>query len=280
MKLGGFVIHGNERDTLGRCLDSLLAVCDEVVTVDSGATDGSAELARERGVRRIEKPWEGYGAARAAAARALKGCDFLFFLDADEWLDVAARERFGTWRASSSPAPCYTVTRRDWANLDSGRFLFAEEPHVRILRPERAIWTPQMIVHEALSDRGAQRSGIVVEHEFVRSIAAFRAKEERYALLWALQAHREGRRSKWPVIQAPAHALRLGLLKGALFRGGMAAWRLSWGFGRYHARKHELLGAMRRGAYRDLVLALEEGRLGDLYRSLPPLVASGGRRPA
>ncbi|MFK9339948.1 glycosyltransferase, partial [Escherichia coli] len=86
MKLGGFVIHGNNVETLGACLDSLRSVSDEVVAVDSCSTDGSARLDEERGVRRIELPWQGYGAARAAAAEALRGCDYLFFLDADERL--------------------------------------------------------------------------------------------------------------------------------------------------------------------------------------------------
>jgi hypothetical protein len=59
------------------------------------------------------------------------------------------------------------------------------------------------------------------------------------------------------------------LLKGAVFRGGVAALALAWGFGRYHARKHALLRAVRRGAHAELVRALEEGRLRDLQRMLP-----------
>jgi (heptosyl)LPS beta-1,4-glucosyltransferase len=267
--VGGFVIHGDAGPTLGRCLDALLAVCDEVVAVDSGSADGSAEVARARGVRRLEREWEGYGAARAAAVTALAGCDRIFFLDSDEWMEPEAIARFRAWREEAPAAPLHTVVRRDWADLPAGRFLFASEPHVRLLRPDRATWTPRMIVHEALPRRGAARSGVVIEHDFARSLEAFAAKEERYALLWALQAHAEGRRPKWPALQAPAHALRLALLKGALLRGGSAGWRLAWGFGRYHARKHELLADLWRGAHAELVRALDEGRLSELYRSLP-----------
>ena len=248
MRFGGFVIHGNAAPTLGRCLDSLAAVCDELVAVDSGASDGSAELAVARGARRISHPWEGYGAARAVAARALSRCDYLFFLDSDEWLEPEAIARLRAWKASGPCAPYYTIVRRDWAELSTGRFLFASDPHVRIARPERASWTSRMLVHEALPRGEALPTGALVEHRFATSIAEFRAKEERYALLWAIQAHAEGRRAKWPALQTPAHAVRLGLLKGALFRGGAAGLALAWGFGRYHARKHALSGRCAAGS--------------------------------
>jgi (heptosyl)LPS beta-1,4-glucosyltransferase len=270
MRLGGFVIHGNAAPELGRALDSLRAVSDEVVAVDSGSTDGSAELARARGARVVAHPWEGYGAARAAAVRALAGCDYVFFLDSDEWLEPEAVEAFRAWRRGGPRAPRYAVRRRDWAELASGRFLFGSDPHVRLARPSHATWAPREIVHEALPREGAEDTGIVVEHRFATSLEAFRAKEERYALLWAVRAHAEGRRPKWPPLQAPAHALRLGLLRGAVFRGGVPALRLAWGFGRYHARKHALLGELRAGRHGELARAYADGRLAELYRLLPP----------
>lgn len=269
MRLGGFVIHGNAADTLGRCLDGLAAVCDEVVAVDSESTDGSAELARTRGARQLVHPWQGYGAARAAAAAALAHCDYLFFLDSDEWLEDEAVRALRAWKASSPAAPAYTLLRRDWAELPTGRFLFASDPHVRLARPAHTRWTPRMLVHEALPREGAEPLDAVVEHRFATSLEGFRAKEERYALLWALQAQAEGRRGKWPPLQAPAHALRLALFKGALLRGGLPALRLAWGFGRYHARKYQLLAALRAGARPELSRALEEGRLEELFRLLP-----------
>jgi glycosyltransferase involved in cell wall biosynthesis len=269
MRLGGFVIHGNAATTLGRCLDGLTSVCDEVLAVDSRSTDGSAELVRERGARHLVHPWQGYGAARAVAAEALAGCDYLFFLDSDEWLEDEAVRALRAWKASSPDAPAYTLVRRDWAELPTGRFLFASDPHVRIARPSHARWTPRMLVHEALPREGAEPLQAVVEHRFATSLESFRAKEERYALLWALQAAAEGRRGKWPPLQAPAHALRLALFKGALLRGGLPALRLAWGFGRYHARKYQLLRALRAGAHPELSRALQAGRLEELFRLLP-----------
>jgi len=46
--LSAIVITRNEAANIGECLDSL-AFCDERIVVDCGSTDGTAEVAREKG---------------------------------------------------------------------------------------------------------------------------------------------------------------------------------------------------------------------------------------
>lgn len=267
MRIGGFVIHGNNADTLGRCIDSLRAVCDEVVAIDSCSTDGSAAIARERGARRVVVPWQGYGNARAAGAKALEGCDWIFFLDSDEWLAPGSEAAFAAFRRSNPTLPYYRLVRRDWAEFPDRRFIYRTERHIRLLRREAAAWTPQMIVHEALPG-GAEGmlEGATIEHRFATSVEELEAKQERYALLWAIRAHAEGRRPKSTLLQRPAHVVRDCLVKGGLFRGGVDALRLAWGVSRYHSRKHELLREVYAGAHADRVQAFAEGRFADLFR--------------
>jgi (heptosyl)LPS beta-1,4-glucosyltransferase len=266
MRLGGFVIQGDSRRTLARCLDSLRAVADFCVAVDCGSTDGSAELARARGVHVVRHPWEGYGAARAAAVRALRGCDYVFFLDSDEWLEPEAIATLRAFCRTAPTAPHYVLARRDWAELDGHRFLFRTERHVRLVRTDVARWTPRMIVHEALPPAPALRLPAIIEHRFADDVEAMRAKVETYALLWAIRHRREPRAVKPALIQAIAHLLREAVLKGALFRGGLPALRLAAAVARHHVRKYELLRAVRAGAHPELVAAFEEGRLGELFR--------------
>jgi (heptosyl)LPS beta-1,4-glucosyltransferase len=269
MRLGGYVIHGSAAETLPRCLDSLRAVCDEVVAVHSGSTDGSADLARAAGARVIDYPWEGYGAARAVGALALAHCDYQLFLDSDEWFEAAAVDRLRAWKRSGPAAPRYVLLRNDWAELPTGRFRFRTEHHVRIARSDAATWDRSMVVHEALPRAGAVETDIRFEHRFVTDLAALGAKEDRYALLWALAAHRDGRRAKAPLPSKVAHALRFALAKGALFRGGAAGWRLAWTVASYHARKHERLAEVAAGGHAEARRALAEGRYAELYSLLP-----------
>jgi len=268
IRVGGFVIHADNRDTLPRCLDSLRAVSDTCVAVDTGSSDGSAQVVRERRIPRLPRRWEGYGAARAAAVQALQGCDYVFFLDSDEWLEPEAIDAFRAWKRSWPSAPHYSVVRRDWAQLEGRPFLYRTERHARLVRREFACWDRRMIVHEALPPAETIRLPIMVEHRFADSVAMMRAKVERYALLWAIRYHQDARRVKPAALQHVVHLLRELLLKGSLFRGGLRAIALADTVAHHHACKYTLLKAVRGGAHTELVDAFEQDRLEDLFRLL------------
>jgi glycosyltransferase involved in cell wall biosynthesis len=88
---------------LAEAIESVLGqsrACEQVIVVDNGSTDHSAEIAAGFGsaVEVVHEPRPGIGAARNAALRAARG-DYLAFLDADDlWepektaLQVAAFE--------------------------------------------------------------------------------------------------------------------------------------------------------------------------------------------
>lgn len=276
MRLGGFVIHGNNRATLAECLASLTAVCDEVVAVDSGSTDGSRAVDDAHGVRRIDHPWRGYGAARAQAAAALSGCDYLFFLDSDEYLTEESRKRLQGWKADAPDAPAYSLLIHDWAQAGDRRFVFRSHRRKRILGAQHARWTPQMIVHESISGVPTVDLPVTVEHRFAEDLSSRAFRNEHYALLWAIQAHVEGRRPKPASVERVAHFLKAAVVQGAAWRGGAAGWKLSWLVSRYHARKHHYLRGLRRGQFGDLVRRYAEGDLNRLFAEIQVLALPSG----
>lgn len=268
MRLGGFVIHGNDVTTLPRCLDSLRQVCDEIIAVDSFSTDGSLALVRSRGIPVFRMRWQGYGAARAAAVQALPACDYVMYLDSDEYLLPPAVEEVKKWRGILPRGKVYSVKRRDWAHLHGHSFVYRTERRARIIRRDAATWTPSMIVHEALPRVDHHKTDICVEHLFASSIEERLAKDERYALLWAIRAgpERKSRKSVW--LQRPAHTASDLLLRGALFRGGVDAIRLAWAVSRYHARKYVHLRNLGSERYRSLVAAFSESQFDRLFEEI------------
>jgi len=51
------LIVRNEAESLGRCLDSVQGLGDEIVVVDTGSTDRTREVAARRGARVFDFPW-------------------------------------------------------------------------------------------------------------------------------------------------------------------------------------------------------------------------------
>jgi Glycosyl transferase family 2/Glycosyltransferase like family 2 len=68
------VIARNEEDKLPRCLESVAGVFEEIIVVDTGSTDRTAEIARSFGARVFDFPWvDDFGAARNEALAHASG---------------------------------------------------------------------------------------------------------------------------------------------------------------------------------------------------------------
>jgi glycosyltransferase involved in cell wall biosynthesis len=75
----------NEEEPIGDVVRAIpRGAVDEVLVVDNGSTDGTAERARSAGARVIAEPRRGYGrACKAGIAAVAADCDVIVFLDGD-----------------------------------------------------------------------------------------------------------------------------------------------------------------------------------------------------
>ncbi len=80
------MIVKNEAQNLERAIASVKSVADEIVVVDTGSTDGTPDVARSSGAVVVEHVWEDdFSKARNKAIETATS-DWIFFLDADEYL--------------------------------------------------------------------------------------------------------------------------------------------------------------------------------------------------
>lgn len=149
MSLSVIVITKNEEAAIGRCLDSV-RWADEIVVLDSGSTDRTAEIARSAGARvTVDAHWPGFGPQKNRVLALATG-DWVLSIDADEWLTPELAEEIRVATAAPDAPEAFEMPR-------SSSFCGREMRHsgwwpdyiVRVFRRGRATFSDD-IVHERL----------------------------------------------------------------------------------------------------------------------------------
>lgn len=87
------LIVKNEEHRLGKCLGSVADLVSETIVVDTGSTDRTKEIAAQFGAKVVDFPWrDDFAAARNAGLAHATG-QWIFWLDADHWVDEENRQR-------------------------------------------------------------------------------------------------------------------------------------------------------------------------------------------
>ncbi|MFH1744276.1 MAG: TIGR04283 family arsenosugar biosynthesis glycosyltransferase [bacterium] len=73
----------NEEQSIGQVVTAIPQWVDDIIVVDNGSTDCTAEVARQAKARVVSEPCRGYGSACHAGIAALNRPDVVVFLDAD-----------------------------------------------------------------------------------------------------------------------------------------------------------------------------------------------------
>lgn len=112
MAISATIITLNEEQNIGECITSLKEVSGDIIVVDSGSHDKTAELASNAGASVIHQPYLGDGPQRITAAQYAKN-DWILCLDADERLTTAAAAEINGL-SLTNPDLVYSFRRRNF----------------------------------------------------------------------------------------------------------------------------------------------------------------------
>lgn len=217
--LSAVIITLNAASQIEECLRSI-AFCDEIVVVDSGSTDGTAELAERYGARVVSCEWRGFGPQKQFAVEQARH-DWVLCVDADERVGDALRASIEA--ALAAPAvPAFRFAR---CNRFMGRYLRHGEGYpdwsLRLFDRRHARWSDDS-VHEKVRAFGkvvALRGDLI--HDSAETLDGYLAKQNRYTTLAARQAMASGQRvTAARLLFSPLvrfikfYVLRLGFLDG------------------------------------------------------------------
>ncbi|MBC8166933.1 MAG: glycosyltransferase family 2 protein [Bryobacteraceae bacterium] len=148
MKITAAIITYNEERNIARAMESLRC-CDEIVVVDSGSSDRTAEIAGNLGARVIECEWGGFARQKNFAADRASN-DWILSIDADEALSEALEGEIWHIRKHGPAFDAYTMPRLAkylgrWI-LHSGWY---PDRKVRLFDRRKARWVGDY-VHESV----------------------------------------------------------------------------------------------------------------------------------
>lgn len=229
-KLSATIITFNEEKKIGRCLESLKKVADEIIVVDSLSTDGTKQICLSYGVVFIEQPFLGY-IEQKNFALSKASHPHVVSLDADEALSEELIKSIALEKEKGFPHDGYTMNR---LNYYCGRWIkhgtYYPDRKLRLLVLVKGKWGGQnphdkIIMEETASIRHLRGDLL---HYTYQSIEEHNRQMDRFSTIAAKALFDKGKPpSYFKLIFHPAWAfvksylVKLGFLDG--FEGFMIA---------------------------------------------------------
>ncbi|MDR3556287.1 MAG: glycosyltransferase family 2 protein [Syntrophobacteraceae bacterium] len=244
------IITKNEETDLPGCLESVLFAA-EVVIVDCGSVDRTADIAKEFGARFLVEPWKGYGPQKNSA---LEKCsyDWVLTLDADERVPPETALKIEELVLGQGGADGYSFRRK---NLFHGKWISSTDwwpdEVTRLIKKNKSRF--EGLTHERLVVDGlTKRLKCCIEHFSYNSYSELFTKLDGYSTEQAGQMLAAGKRAgpcdalfrgAWMFFRN--YFLRLGFSAG--FDGFVIS--LSKGLGTFlkYAKLYELTNSGRKG---------------------------------
>lgn len=214
------IITLNEAEHIAAAIDSA-SFADEILVVDSGSSDETVAIARDKGARVLTRQWTGYVDQKNYAAEQATH-DWIFSLDADERISPALRDEVQSVLAGDPAHHGYRIPR---VAFHLGRWIrttdFYPDFQTRLYDRRFARWRGRY-VHESVAVDGP--SGQLRQELQHYSFSDLRDQLQRinhYSTLSAKQMYEAGRRTG-PVeivVHPPAAFLRNYILRRGFLDG-------------------------------------------------------------
>ncbi len=249
------IITLNEEKNIGRCIDSVKSVADEIIVLDSFSKDATVTIAREKGANVYQQPFAGYVAQKNRALEYASH-DYVLSLDADEVLDerliqsiLEAKNEFAF--------KAYKINR--CANY-CGQFIrhgsWYPEAKIRLFDRRVAHWSgidPHDRIRLKVNTPVSHLKGDIL-HYICDTIDDHIRRNENFSSIAAQSLFRLGKKASWLKMWASPSwfFLKDYILLGG-FLSGYNGWVIAKNQARYHYLKYYKLNKLRK--------ALSEARM-------------------
>lgn len=203
MNLSAVIITLNEERNIGRCLESIKDVVDEIIVVDSFSTDKTEEICLSYGAKVFKQQWLGFAGQKNFANR-LASNEWILSIDADEALSEELKQSIIQLKKREPYRhEVFFVNRLTnycghWIH-HSGWY---PDRKPRLFHRWNSKWGGSA-VHETLDFCGPYEDTLLegdLLHYSYYTVDEHRERAKKYATLYAEEASKKGRRVALPMI--------------------------------------------------------------------------------
>ncbi|MCA9272716.1 MAG: glycosyltransferase family 2 protein [Phycisphaerales bacterium] len=244
MRLSVSIVCKNSADTIGRTLDSVQGLADEIVAVDSGSTDATLDMLREAGARVIESPWLGYVKTKQLALDHCQG-DWVLALDSDESPLPELIRSIESALTNPGKHTGFLVNRKVYVNDKPLNHAWQPEWRLRLVLRGHYRWAG-LDPHDHLVPINPDGSVHMIQgdlrHDSISTWPEFLAKQGRHAETMARSMLAEGRKpSRFKLLTSPAAAFLKQFLMRQAFLDGIPGLRAAHATARASRLKHQAM---------------------------------------
>ncbi|MEZ4923184.1 MAG: glycosyltransferase family 2 protein [Crocinitomicaceae bacterium] len=193
-KLSVIIITLNEERNIGRAIDSVKSIADEIIVVDSFSSDKTELICKEKEVQFVQHLWEGYAKTKNFA-NSLAKYSWIFSLDADEACDEVLSEAIQSEKEKGFSG-VYSVNRLTnycgkWIKYST----WYPDWKIRIFNKNNTSWEGEF-VHEELKFAAAVETHKLkghLHHYSYYNYKEHRERADKYSILTAKKLHAAGK---------------------------------------------------------------------------------------
>jgi glycosyltransferase involved in cell wall biosynthesis len=196
MTVSVVIITKDEAAIIGRCVAAAKRITNDVIVIDNGSTDDTAEIALDAGCRVYHEKWHSYGINKNHGA-SLARHDWILSLDADEIPDEELITTIKNLQVEANNV-IYDIRFRAYFGAKPVRHgTWGRDHRIRLFNRNYTSWSEPLVHEDLIKPAGATIKKIpgFVHHYSAKSPEQYRAKTLHYARLNARSYLREGKKT-------------------------------------------------------------------------------------
>ena len=221
MKLSVGIITFNEEKILGKTLESVKKIADEIIVVDSNSTDKTVEIAESFGAKVYNEAWKGFGPQKNSVIDKCLG-EWILLIDADEELSPSLVEKISETINGKNEFEVYRINR---SSVCFGKRIkyggWSNQYATRLWKKDCVKINDNLVHEEFLSEKPIGKIKEHINHHSYLSLSDYLTRFNRYTTLGAEEYYKKGKKTNIfgiainPIFKfLRMYIVRLGFLDG------------------------------------------------------------------